>query len=71
MCRNIKPLRRLGAALTVEDVEAAARQYVRKVSGIRVPSRRTAVAFEMAVVDVAAATARLLETLGSPPGGRG
>ncbi|GIW19765.1 MAG: hypothetical protein KatS3mg065_0061 [Chloroflexota bacterium] len=71
MCRNIKPLRPLGAALTAADVEAAARQYVRKVSGIRAPSSRTTVAFETAVADVAAATARLLEALGTPPAGRG
>jgi hypothetical protein len=63
MCRNIKPLRRPGTVATAEEVEAAARQYVRKVSGIRAPSSRTAPAFEAAVAEVAASTARLLEAL--------
>src|ERR1700690_1252277 len=42
-------------------------QYVRKVSGSRTPPRRSASAFEAAIADVAAATTRLLEALGTPP----
>jgi len=67
MCRSIKPLRRPGAAVTTEEVEAAARQYVRKVSGIRTPSSRREAAFEAAVAEIAASTARLLEALGVQP----
>jgi len=67
MCRSIKPLRRSGAAVTTEEVEAAARQYVRKVSGIRTPSSRREAAFEAAVAEIAASTARLLEALGVQP----
>lgn len=63
MCRNITELRGLQPAATAEEIEAAARQYVRKVSGLtKVP---TAVhdAFEAAVDEVADATTRLLAVL--------
>lgn len=65
MCRNITTLRGLAPPATEEEVEAAAVQYVRKVSGVTKPSATTQEAFDAAVRDVAAATARLLETL--PP----
>jgi hypothetical protein len=65
MCRNITELRGLEPAATVEEIAAAARQYVRKVSGITRPSVATAEAFEAAVAEVTAATARLLDSL--PP----
>ena len=65
MCRNITELRGLQPAATDEEVEAAARQYVRKVSGITRPSPANAKAFEAAVAEVTHATARLLEQL--PP----
>lgn len=48
------------------DVEAAALQFVRKVSGYRVPSRANQEAFEAAVADVAAATRRLLDVVARP-----
>jgi hypothetical protein len=60
MCRNITELRGLEPAATPEEIEAAARQYVRKVSGIRAPSESSREAFEHAVAEVAAVTARLL-----------
>jgi hypothetical protein len=63
MCRNITLLRGLEPAATPEEIEAAARQYVRKVSGVSNLSDGTREAFEAAVAEVAASTARLLETL--------
>lgn len=65
MCRNITELRGLQPAATPEEITAAARQYVRKVSGITRPSDALADAFETAVAEVAASTARLLSAL--PP----
>jgi hypothetical protein len=64
MCRSIKTLRRADEAATTGELEAAARQYVRKISGYRTPSIRNAVAFEGAIAEIAAASARLMETLG-------
>lgn len=63
MCRNITELRGLEPAATDEEIEAAARQYVRKVSGIRQPSAAAAEAFEAAVAQVTDATRALLEAL--------
>jgi hypothetical protein len=65
MCRNITTLRGLEPAATPEEIEAAARQYVRKVSGVQSTSARTEDAFEKAVTKVLAATAELLA--GLPP----
>ncbi len=65
MCRNITTLRGLEPAATTDEIEAAARQYVRKVSGVQAASPQTAEAFERAVAQVAVATAELLDTL--PP----
>jgi hypothetical protein len=63
MCRSIKQLRRPAEPPTEDEIAAAARQYVRKVSGYRVPSRANAEAFEQAVDEVARATRALLSTL--------
>ncbi len=64
MCRSIKTLRPPYAeVVTDEDMRAAALQYVRKVSGFRAPAARNAAAFDHAVDEVAAATARLLDAL--------
>jgi hypothetical protein len=65
MCRNITTLRGLEPAATPEEIEAAARQYVRKVSGVQSTSPQTLEAFERAVTLVTAATAELLA--GLPP----
>jgi hypothetical protein len=65
MCRNITELRGLQPAATAEEIAAAARQYVRKVSGITHPSVANADAFEAAVAEVTATTTRLLG--GLPP----
>ena len=63
MCRNITILRGLEPPASVEEIEAAARQYVRKVGGLQGPSDRTAAAMERAVAAVATATAELLAEL--------
>jgi hypothetical protein len=65
MCRNITTLRGLEPEATPEEIEAAARQYVRKVSGVQSKSPKTEDAFERAVRQVTAATAELLSEL--PP----
>ncbi len=63
MCRNITELRGLEPAATDDEITAAARQYVRKVTGLRDPSGAPHDVFEAAVAEVTATTARLLEQL--------
>lgn len=63
MCRNIRPLNNFEPPATSQEVQAAALQYVRKVSGATRPSQANAAAFEEAVAEVAAATERLLGRL--------
>lgn len=63
MCRNITELRGLEPAATGEEIEAAARQYVRKISGVQTLSEATREPFEAAVAEVAASTAQLLAAL--------
>jgi hypothetical protein len=63
MCRNITELRGLEPPATTAEIEAAARQYVRKVSGFTRPSSANEEAFEAAVAEVAATTTRLLYAL--------
>jgi hypothetical protein len=66
MCRSIKVLRPTAAApapATEAEVAAAALQYIRKVSGYRVPSRANQPAFDQAVAEVARATSALLASL--------
>jgi hypothetical protein len=65
MCRNITTLRGLEPAATTEEIEAAARQYVRKVSGVQQTSAASADAVELAVHEIATVTANLLAQL--PP----
>jgi len=65
MCRNITTLRGLEPPATSEEIEAAARQYVRKVCGITHPAPATEGAFEHAVAAIAAVTADVLREL--PP----
>ena len=69
MCRNIHVLHNFEPAATPEEIEAAALQYVRKISGATKPSKANEVAFERAVEDVTAASARLLASLvtAAPP----
>jgi len=65
MCRNITELRGLEPAATDEEIEAAARQYIRKVSGVTRPTAANVDALEAAVAEVTATTTRLLASL--PP----
>ncbi len=64
MCRNIKKLRFADRAPTDEEISLAARQFVRKVSGYREPSRANEAAFEQAVFEVAEATRKMFEGFG-------
>ncbi len=64
MCRSIKPLRRADSDTTTGEIEAAALQFVRKVSNYRTPSTRNQEAFDAAVAEIADASKRMLETLG-------
>ena len=64
MCRSIKPLRRAETETTTGEIEAAARQFVRKVSNYRTPSARNADAFDAAIAEIAEASRRMLESLG-------
>jgi hypothetical protein len=63
MCRNITELRGLEPPATDEEIQAAATQFVRKVSGLTRPPAGTSDAFETAVAEIAASVHRLLETL--------
>ena len=66
MCRSIKTLREGAQLAGDEEIEAAALQFVRKVSGFRAPSRRNEEAFEEAVEQVAEVTRRLLDSVTRP-----
>jgi hypothetical protein len=68
MCRNIQQLRGADPPATDAEIRDAALQFVRKVSGYRVPSRTNAAAFENAVDEVAVAVTRLLDALVVAPG---
>jgi hypothetical protein len=63
MCRSIKVLRKPGERATSEDLNAAALQYIRKISGFRQPSQANAAVFQNAVREVAEASRRLLDEL--------
>ncbi len=69
MCRNIRTLPNFEPAATTDEVQAAALQYVRKVSGSTKPSQANAEVFDRAVEEVAQATTRLLDQLvtAAPP----
>jgi hypothetical protein len=63
MCRSIKTLHRHEEPPTADEIEAAALQFVRKISGYRAPSRAHTEAYDSAVIEVTQASQRLLETL--------
>jgi len=69
MCRNIKTLHNFEPPATPDEVNAAALQYVRKVSGATKPSKMNEAAFARAVAEVATATNLLLAELvtAAPP----
>ena len=70
MCRSIKTLRTGATPAPTEEIEAAALQYVRKVSGYRRPSSANEAAFNAAVAEVAAASQRLLDSVAATPPAR-
>jgi hypothetical protein len=63
MCRSIKTLRQADVVATDDEIRAAARQFVRKVSGFSKPSTRHEAAFEEAVDEIAVASQRLLDSI--------
>ena len=71
MCRSIKVLRRPGQPATTEELDSAALQFVRKISGFQKPSKANQEAFERAVREVSAASNRLLASIGVELAGMG
>lgn len=69
MCRNIRPLFNFDPPATEDEIEAAALQFVRKISGFAKPSHANQAAFDDAVSGVAAVARQLLESLetAAPP----
>jgi hypothetical protein len=69
MCRNIRTLHNFEPPATEDEIQAAALQYVRKISGFTKPSQANAEAFERAVHAVAEISAQLLDELvtNAPP----
>jgi hypothetical protein len=63
MCRNIRTLHNFEPAATNDEVQAAALQYVRKISGSTKPSKANEEAFNRAVAEIAHITGHLLEDL--------
>ncbi|MEX1006163.1 MAG: DUF2277 domain-containing protein [Acidimicrobiia bacterium] len=72
MCRSIRTLHNFEPSATDDEVEAAALQYVRKISGTRDPSRANTEAFEAALQTIAVATRTLVDSLvtAAPPKNR-
>jgi hypothetical protein len=67
MCRSIKVLRRPDEFATQEEIDGAALQFVRKISGFQKPSMANQVAFQQAVAEIATASHRLLESIAAKP----
>jgi hypothetical protein len=65
VCRSIKQLRRPERGVTDAEIQAAALQFVRKISGYRKPARTNVATFDSAVDEIAAATRRLLLGIGA------
>ncbi len=63
MCRNIRSLFNFEPPASADEIEAAALQYVRKLSGFNSPSRANEQVFQQAVQDITLSSARLLESL--------
>jgi hypothetical protein len=63
MCRNIRTLHNFEPPATEDEIQASALQYVRKISGSTKPSQANKEAFEEAVEEIAAVTAKLLDRL--------
>ena len=71
MCRSIKTLRHADVVATDDEIRAAARQFVRKVSGFTKPSSRHEAAFEVVIDEISVASHRLLETIAGNLAGAG
>ncbi len=63
MCRSIKQLRMPDRAATEDEFDAAALQFVRKVSGYRKPSQANQKAFDHAVREISRTSRRLLDSI--------
>jgi hypothetical protein len=63
MCRNIRPLFNFAPPVTTEEIQAASLQFVRKISGFHKPSKANENAFDRAVKEIAAVSAKLIESL--------
>ncbi|MCZ2122519.1 MAG: DUF2277 domain-containing protein [Anaerolineales bacterium] len=63
MCRSIKPLRNMDHPVTEQEIQEAALQYIRKVSGYRKPSKVNEEAFNKAIEEVAESTKKMLAML--------
>lgn len=70
MCRSIKVLRNGSNPASPEEIEAAALQFVRKVSGYRKPSAKNTEAFDLAVQEITESAARLLASITAPVAAR-
>lgn len=72
MCRNIRTLHNFEPPATSSEVEAAALQFVRKISGATKPSAANQEAFDRAVAEIAHVTQHLLDdlTTSAPPKNR-
>lgn len=67
MCRSIKVLRRPDQFATKEEIDAAALQFVRKISGFHKPSMANQAAFERAIHEISKASDKLLEAVAAKP----
>jgi hypothetical protein len=70
MCRSIKVLRNGSVPATPDEIEAAALQFVRKVSGYRKPAAKNEAAFNAAVLEITGSAQKLLESITTPAGVR-
>jgi len=66
LCRSIKVLRQQGRPAAPEELNAAALQFVRKISGYHRPSQANQEAFNLAIAEIAASSKRLLDSLTTP-----
>jgi hypothetical protein len=67
VCRSIKVLRKPDQRATADELQAAARQYVRKISGFHKPSRKNETAFEQAIAEITESSRKLLEAVSAAP----
>jgi len=69
MCRNIKLLFNFAPPVTEEEIDSAALQFVRKISGFAKPSKANEAAFQLAIDEISTASGKLLRSLetSAPP----